>query len=186
MLEQLETQFYTEAIKKFQSADFTSAGFKDPTVVTDLLTTIAGDEATHTQVLEVSECAQASSSHPVNCIRFQTALTALGATPISTCQFNFDSVLTDVKTTINVARGVENLGVSAYLGATLLIDDPSLLVDAASILTVESRHQTIHNVLAGGSAIATTFDVALSPREVLAVASSFISGCDLGIAGTVA
>lgn len=83
-----------------------------------------------------------------------------------------------------MARLVENLGVSAYLGATTLISDPQLLVAAASILTVEARHQTIHNLLAGGTSISTAFDLALTPNQVLAIASPFISGCDLGIAGT--
>jgi hypothetical protein len=111
-------------------------------------------------------------------------LEAVGATPLSTCTFNFDAVLTDVKTTVNVARLGENVGVSAYLGAATLIDDPQLLVDAASILTVEARHQTIHNLLAGGTSIPYAFDVALSPQQVLAIAGPFISGCDVGIPGT--
>lgn len=106
---------------------------------------------------------------------------SVGAEPITTCAFNFDAVLVDVKTTVNVARLVENVGVSAYLGAATLVDDPELLVDAASILTVEARHQTIHNLLAGGTSIPYAFDVALSPQQVLAIAGPFISGCDLGV-----
>ena len=54
VLEQLETQFYAQALKKFQPSDFTSAGFNDPQLVVDQLTAIAGDEATHTTVLEVA------------------------------------------------------------------------------------------------------------------------------------
>lgn len=53
VLEQLETQFYAQALKKFQSSDFTTAGFIDPQLVADQLTIIGGDEATHTVVLEV-------------------------------------------------------------------------------------------------------------------------------------
>ena len=86
-----------------------------------------------------------------------------------------------MKTTVNVARLVENVGVSAYLGAATLVEDPELLVDAASILTIEARHQTIHNLLAGGTSIPYAFDVALSPQQVLAIAGPFISGCDLGV-----
>jgi len=162
VLEQLETEFYAQALKKFQPSDFTSAGFNDPQLVVDQLTVIAGDEATHTTVLE-------------------TTLKSVGAEPITTCSFNFDAVLVDVKTTVNVARLVENVGVSAYLGAATLVEDPELLVDAASILTVEARHQTIHNLLAGGTSIPYAFDVALSPQQVLAIAGPFISGCDLGV-----
>ena len=115
---------------------------------------------------------------------FQSTLQSLGATPPSGCQFNFDSVLTDVTTMVATARVVENLGVAAYLGAAHLLDDPVLLTDAASIATVEARHQTILNVLSGASAIPQAFDIPFSPSQVLAVASPFISGCDLGVAGT--
>ena len=82
------------------------------------------------------------------------------------------------------ARVVENLGVAAYLGGASLVSDPVLLTAAASILTVEARHQTILNVLNGGSAIPQAFDIAFTPSEVLAIASPFISGCEIpGITG---
>jgi hypothetical protein len=79
------------------------------------------------------------------------------------------------------ARVVENVGVGAYLGGATLISDPVLLTAAGSILTIEARHQSILNVLNGGSAIPNPFDIALAPSEVLALAGPFISGCDLGI-----
>jgi len=106
---------------------------------------------------------------------------ALGGTPIDTCKFDFSTVLADVKTMAGVARLVENVGVSAYLGAAHLLADPSLLTAAGSILTVEARHQTILNVLNAGTAIPQAFDIAFTPSEVLAIAGGFISGCDLGI-----
>lgn len=100
------------------------------------------------------------------------------------CQFNFDSVLKDVPTMAATARVVEMVGVSAYLGAASLVVDPQLLTAAASILTVEARHQSMLNVLSGtGVAIPAAFDIPLSPPQVLALAGSFISGCDLGIKG---
>ena len=80
------------------------------------------------------------------------------------------------------ARVVENVGVGAYLGAAHLVSDPQLLTAAGSILTTEARHQTMLNLLSGGgTAIPQAFDIALLPQQVLAIASPFISGCDLGI-----
>ena len=83
------------------------------------------------------------------------------------------------------ARIVESVGVSAYLGGAALVSDPVLLTSAASILTVEARHQTILNILSSvGTAIPNAFDFALTPSEVLALASPFFSGpCDVGVPG---
>ncbi|KLO15776.1 hypothetical protein SCHPADRAFT_824188 [Schizopora paradoxa] len=164
VLEQLETQFYTEALQKFQTSDFTAAGFADANVPIQQFTNIMNDESTHTTVLAA-------------------AIQSLGDQPISGCTFDFSSVLTSVSAMAPVARLVENVGVGAYLGAAHLLDDPVLLTAAGSILTVEARHQTILNVLNGGTAIPQAFDIPLDPQEVLAIAGSFISGCDTGITG---
>jgi len=124
---------------------------------------IQSDEATHSVVLE-------------------QAIVALGGSPLANCSFDFSKVLTDVPTMANVARLVENVGVTAYLGAAHLLSDPVLLTAAGSILTVEARHQTILNVLSGsGTAIPQAFDFAFTPNEVLALAGPFVSGCDLGV-----
>ena len=166
VLERLEGQFYKTALAKFQDADFVAAGFPSSQVPIEQLQVIQRDEATHATVLE-------------------GVLQSLNEKPITSCKFNFDSALTDVKTMAAVARIVELVGVGAYLGAAPLIRDPVILVAAGSILTVEARHQTILNVLSNnGSAIPSAFDIALTPNEVLALASPFIDGpCDLGVQG---
>lgn len=110
-------------------------------------------------------------------------MTALGVQPIDSCKFNFDSVLGSVAQMAPVARVVEDLGVAAYLGAAHLVTDPTLLTAAASIATVEARHQTVLNILNGGTAIPQAFDLFFTPSQVLALASPFISGCDLGVPG---
>lgn len=164
VLEQFESQFYAAALAKFQESDFTAAGFVSSQVPTQQFTIIQGDEATHSTVL-------------------QAALKSLGQEPITSCKFKFDAALSDVATMAATARVVENLGVSAYLGAAPLVTDPVVLQAAGSILTVEARHQTVLNVLSGsGTAIPSAFDVGFSPSEVLAVAAPFIDGpCDLGV-----
>jgi len=163
VLEQLETSFYGQALSKFQESDFTAAGFSNAQVPIEQFTAIAKDEATHTSVL-------------------QQAIKDNGGTPLN-CSFDFSSVLTDVATMAATARVVEMVGVGAYLGAASLVTDPQLLTSAASILTVEARHQTMLNVLNGaGSAIPQAFDIPLSPSQVLAIAGPFIQpGCDVGI-----
>ena len=54
-MEQLETQFYSQALKKFVAQDFIDAGFVDPTIPVEQFTIIQNDEATHTSILEVHE-----------------------------------------------------------------------------------------------------------------------------------
>jgi hypothetical protein len=165
VLEQLETEFYAQGIAKFVDADYTAAGFTSPEMVKQFLATIHADEATHAGFLE-------------------QALQDNGATPLM-CQFDFSKVLTDVATMAATARVVELVGVSAYLGGATLLGDPVFLDAAASILTVEARHQTLLNLLGGGALVPSPFDIALTPQEVLSIATQFITGdCDTGITPT--
>jgi len=164
VLEQLESVFYSQALSKFQDSDFTSAGFGSSLIPIEQFKSIQQDEATHAQIL-------------------QSVLKSLGETPITSCKFNFASVLSDVGTMAATARVVENVGVAAYLGGATLLTDPVLLTAAGSILTVEARHQTILNILSGsGTAIPAAFDIAMKPNEILAIAAPFFDGpCDLGV-----
>ncbi|KIM83949.1 hypothetical protein PILCRDRAFT_68951 [Piloderma croceum F 1598] len=162
VLEQLESTFYTQALQKFQDSDFQAAGFQSAQIPIQQFTQIESDEATHSMIL-------------------QSTIKANGGQPITSCNFDFSSVLTDVSTMAATARLVENVGVGAYLGAAHLVSDPVLLTAAASILTVEARHQTVLNILGGATAIPQSFDIGLTPSQVLAIAGAFISGCDLGV-----
>lgn len=162
VLELFEATFYTQALTQFQEQDFIEAGFQVAEVAVQQFESIQIDESSHVTILE-------------------STITSLGATPISNCQFNFNAALSDVATMAATARVVEDLGVSAYLGAAHLISDPIILTAAASIVTIEARHQTVLNILQQGSAIPQAFDIPFTPSEVLAVASPFISGCDLGV-----
>jgi uncharacterized membrane protein YgcG len=166
VLEQLETEFYSQGIAKFHDSDFAAAGFSSSMIATQTLSGIQLDESTHATFL-------------------QQALVDNGATPLK-CNFKFDSVLTDVATMAATARVVEYVGVAAYLGGATLLDDPVFLDAAASILTVEARHQTVLNILSGtGSAIPSAFDIPFTPQEVLSIAGGFIDGpCDTGITPT--
>lgn len=166
VLEQLESTFYAQALQKFNQSDFTAAGFASAQIPLQQFQAIFKDEAIHTTTL-------------------QSAINSLGGKTVSNCTFNVASLLTDVPTMVAAARLVENVGVSAYLGALTLINDTVLSTAAATIMTVEARHQTILNVLAGATAIPQAFDVALNPSEILALTGGLISGCNLGIPANV-
>jgi hypothetical protein len=161
ILEQLETEFYKQALAKFTTPkDFTDAGISVPEVAIQNFQAIFSHESAHTQFLDA-------------------ALDAVGDAPITGCTFNFDKALTDVATMAAVARVVEAVGVGAYLGGAGLVDDKSVLTAAASILTIEARHQAFLNVLNGATGIPQAFDIPLTPKQVLSLAAGFISGCDV-------
>ena len=54
LLEQLEANFYQQALTKFQPSDFTSAGFTSSSIPIQELTAIGSNEATHVNALGVS------------------------------------------------------------------------------------------------------------------------------------
>jgi len=162
VLEQLETEFYKEALSKFKSSDFQNVGFKSGDVAVSEITIIQQDEATHVSAIE-------------------DILIAFGEKPPSGCSFDFSSVLGDPATFLATARVVEDVGVGAYLGAAHLIQDLNVLTSAASIVTIESRHQTLLNIFSSATTISQAFDIPLLPQEVLAIAGSFIKGCSLGV-----
>lgn len=161
-LELLESEFYAQALAKFTDADFTNAGFVSAQLPVQQFQVIQRDEAAHATFLEVG-------------------LQALGQTPLAGCRFDFTPLLTDVATMASAARIIEYVGVGAYLGGAALLTEPAFVDAAATILTIEARHQTVLNILTAGSAVPQAFDIPLSPSEVLAIAGQFVSGCDLGI-----
>jgi len=146
-------------LAKFTASDFTAAGISVPDVAIQNFQGILSHETAHVAVLD-------------------QALSDQGALPLSTCSFNFDPVLTDVATMAAVARTVEHVGVGAYLGGADLIEEKDFLGAAATILTIEARHQSFLNTLAGASPIPQAVDVALTPSDVISIAGAFITGCD--------
>ncbi|ORY42718.1 ferritin-like domain-domain-containing protein, partial [Leucosporidium creatinivorum] len=161
-LEKLESSFYQQALSKFDVSAMVQAGLTETqaTIILEQIQIIVIDESTHVSAIT-------------------GALKAAGATPFDGCSFNFDSALSDPLTFVSVARTLEAVGVSAYLGAAHLITDSILLTAAASIVTIEARHQTLFNVFNGGSAEAQPFDIPLAPQQVLALAGGFLQGCQV-------
>ncbi|KAI5481201.1 hypothetical protein MNV49_005636 [Pseudohyphozyma bogoriensis] len=154
-LENLETQFYTEALKTISLKDMVNAGLSESqaTVIIEEVQNIQIEESTHASTLTA-------------------AITAAGGTPSTACSFGFKAF--DFLGHRSVPR----------TGAAALLSDKALLTAAGSILTLEARHQSLLNTFNAGSFTSQAFDIALSANQVLTLAGGFLNGCqasDLGL-----
>jgi len=158
-LEHLESEFYQEGLRKFSAADFAHANLGND--IRDRFVHIGEHESTHVDVLT-------------------SVITSMGGTPVPKCFYKFP--LDNVHTFVAVARALENTGVSAYLGAAAGLSG-DLLTAAATIVTVEARQSSFLNLVVGQTAVPYSFDTPLTPKEVITMASNFITSCpyDLGI-----
>lgn len=129
---------------------------------------------------------------------FKTAITAV-ATPIQALTPNFSAVdFTSRTSVLGTAKAFEDLGVAAYNGAGQYITSPAYLFIAGKIVSVEARHAAIiRDLVAEGtfvgndvvtltsastSAVTTnnapansSLERAMSPREVVAIANTFLA-----------
>ncbi len=108
----------------------------------------------------------------------QGAIAQAGVKPVQPCTYNFG--FTDAASMVGTAAVLENVGVSAYLGAAALVSDGSILTTAGSILTVEARHQTFIRTASKAVAVPQAFDTPLSPKQVFSLAAPFIQSCPEG------
>jgi hypothetical protein len=100
--------------------------------------------------------------------------------PVQPCTYNFDAAFASAQAMVTTAAVLEQVGVSAYLGAGPILADPSILGTAASILTVEARHQSFVRIGTGAAAAPNAFDTPLSPKQVFSLAAPFIQSCPAG------
>ncbi len=115
LLEELEAAFYVLALK--------SGNVTDPKEF-DYLQAIATHEATHVKFLR----------------KVLGTNTIFRTRDLSFNQAGLDAVLTDRDTILNTAVALEDTGVHAYNGAGTSIKDPTYLLAAGSIVSVEARH----------------------------------------------
>jgi len=151
-LEHLENNFYSTALSTFSESDFASAGY--PGWVRRRISQIASHEASHVAFLS----------------------TALGDAATAPCTYKFP--YTDVKSFLGLATAIENVGVSAYLGAASKITNPDYLTAAGAILTTEARHQAwLASAVTKGAAWSSAYDTPLGFSQVYSIAGGFITGC---------
>lgn len=83
-----------------------------------------------------------------------------------------------MKSFLGLSTLIENVGVSAYLGAAASILDKTTLTIAGSILTTEARHQAwMNSAVLPEAAWSQAYDTPLSFNEVFSIASAFITSC---------
>lgn len=153
-LEHLETAFYRDGLASIGSAGITALGFQ--TGVFDLLSEIAAHEAAHVETLT-------------------KVVTDLGGQPVAEATYDFGYA--DAAGFIATAQAIEDTGVGAYGGAAqYLLDNGDLLTAALTIHGVEARHAAYLAVLNASNPFPAAFDQALTPDEVLKIATPFITG----------
>ncbi len=161
-LEHLEYIFYRNGLRKFDEQDFRSSNlFRGsgnllrPTVYENFKR-IRNHEETHVDTLE-------------------KVITDLGGKPVPRAKYNFEkTAFTSVEKFVEVAKLLENTGVSAYDGAIAHIEAAGLLTAGATIATVEARHASYLNLLNGTSPFPETFDVPRPPQEICEEVQGFI------------
>ena len=102
-----------------------------------------------------------------------TTIQKLGGTPVSKAEYNLPA-LTDRAGVLSLLATVEQVGVSAYLGAAGFIQNKDILAAAASIMQVEGRHTALIRFLQDDPRpVPDAFIAPLTPAEVLAKVAPF-------------
>lgn len=156
-LENLENNFYKQGFARFSASDFTALGLNQE------------------QIADLQSIGKTEESHV---IFLQSTLAQSGIQPVQPCEYNFG--FTDAAGMIATAGILEQIGVSAYLGAAPLVADKGLLGKAATIATIEGHHEGVIRAFSGLQAVPQPFDSPLGPRAVFSLAAPFIKSCPDG------
>ncbi len=150
-LEHLENAFYRDGVGLF---DLGTDGFGFS--VNEQLTAIGAHEAAHVAALT-------------------DTIVSLGGEPVAEAAYLFDDAYADADAFLMTAAALENTGVSAYDGAASSIEDPMLLTVAGGIVAVEARHASYLNLITGEIPFPASFEMPLTPDEVLEIAGPFLA-----------
>jgi rubrerythrin len=95
---------------------------------------------------------------------------ALGSQAQASPRFDFQGTTRSRAKFLKTSYDLENTGVAAYLGQAPNIKDPSILLTAASIVTVEARHSgAVGELLGRNISPAGAFDGGKTMEQVLAI-----------------
>lgn len=104
------------------------------------------------------------------------AVTSFGGTPAAKPTITYPAGTFESRESfLTNASAFEELGVTAYHGQVPLIQSPDVLLAAASIAGVESRHAAVVAHLLGGNPFPAPFEANASKDEVLAAVTPLIS-----------
>jgi len=157
-LEQLEADFYTKVVNNFY------AGIS--TVEKEVLTDLYHHEVIHRDF-------------------FKAAITGATNNVLPTLEFQYPNVnFNDKNSVLATAKALEDTGVAAYNAAGKYITNPTYLVIAGKIVSVEARHASairdlinpLSAAFSGDDVVdpVTGLDVAKEPKDVIAAAGGFI------------
>ena len=150
VLEQIEAAFYTKVI----AAPYSGISASEMAMLTD----IRDHEVAHREFFKA----------------------ALGTSAIPTLELDFSSIdFTSRASVLGTAKAFEDLGVSAYNGAGQLLTNPTYLLLAGKIVSVEGRHAAyIRDLLTPGSFAdgldMTGSEISRTPTQVFAIAGTYV------------
>jgi rubrerythrin len=122
----------------------------------------------HGQVLRFARKVSKDESTHVAALR-----SALGSAAGASPRFDFHGTTSSRTKFLQTSYALENTGVSAYLGQAGRIKTPSILLTAASILTVEARHSgAVGELLGKNISPSGAFDKGKTMDQVLAIVKS--------------
>jgi rubrerythrin len=171
-LEHLEATFYNQGLAKFDNNDFTRY-FKDNRRYSRQgIEELEGEEVR----LEFAAIREHENIHVKT---LQSVIRSLGGKPVPRCKYNFkETAFTSLGKFLDVARLLENTGVTAYDGAIAHIEAAPLLTASATIATVEARHASYVNLITGFQPFPSAFDEAVAPQKICnTVDAGFIVKC---------
>ncbi|MEN4760403.1 ferritin-like domain-containing protein [Chryseobacterium sp. C39-AII1] len=155
-LEQLEADFYTKVVNNFYSGI--------SSIEKELFTDLYHHEVIHRDF-------------------FKAAISGATSNVLPKLEFQYPNVnFNDKNSVLATAKALEDTGVAAYNGAGKYITNPTYLVIAGKIVSVEARHASaIRNLINPGTAAfsgddvidANGLDLAKEPKDIVAAAGGF-------------